>query len=267
MLKNKILATTLSVSLLAPLANPLLENAKAANDTEDIGKGSDIEIIKRTEDKTSNKWGVTQNIQFDFVKDKKYNKDALILKMQGFISSRTTYYNYKKTNHVKAMRWPFQYNIGLKTNDKYVSLINYLPKNKIESTNVSQTLGYNIGGNFQSAPSLGGNGSFNYSKSISYTQQNYVSEVEQQNSKSVLWGVKANSFATVSHEKGSSDTSEFEITYGRNMDVTHAIKRSTHYGNSYLDGHRVHNAFVNRNYTVKYEVNWKTHEIKVKGQN
>ncbi|MBD6756805.1 hypothetical protein, partial [Staphylococcus aureus] len=28
-----------------------------------------------------------------------------------------------------------------------------------------------------------------------------------------------------------------------------------------------HNAFVNRNYTVKYEVNWKTHEIKVKGQN
>ncbi len=85
------------------------------------------------------------------------------------------------------MRWPFQYNIGLKTNDKYVSLINYLPKNKIESTNVSQTLGYNIGGNFQSAPSLGGNGSFNYSKSISYTQQNYVSEVEQQNSK-VFYG-------------------------------------------------------------------------------
>ncbi|MGT2341094.1 leukocidin family pore-forming toxin [Staphylococcus aureus] len=29
---------------------------------------------------------------------------------------------------------------------------------------------------------------------MSYTQQNYVSEVEQQNSKSVLWGVKANSF-------------------------------------------------------------------------
>lgn len=86
MLKNKILATTLSVSLLAPLANPIFENAKAANDTEDIGKGSDIEIIKRTEDKTSNKWGVTQNIQFDFVKDKKYNKDALIVKMQDSLN-------------------------------------------------------------------------------------------------------------------------------------------------------------------------------------
>ena len=86
------------------------------------------------------------------------------------------------------MRWPFQYNIGLKQMIQMFLLINYLPKNKIESTNVSQTLGYNIGGNFQSAPSLGGNGSFNYSKSISYTQQNYVSEVEQQNSK-VFYGV------------------------------------------------------------------------------
>ncbi len=110
--------------------------------------------------------------------------------------------------YIKSMRWPFQYNIGLKTNDPNVSLINYLPKNKIESTNVqAQTTRYqNIGGNFQSAPSLGGNGSFNYSKSISYTQQNYVSEVEQQNSKSVLWGVKANSFVTASGQKSAFDS-------------------------------------------------------------
>lgn len=313
MIKNKILTATLAVGLIAPLANPFIEISKAENKIEDIGQGA--EIIKRTQDITSKRLAITQNIQFDFVKDKKYNKDALVVKMQGFISSRTTYSDLKKYPYIKRMIWPFQYNISLKTKDSNVDLINYLPKNKIDSADVSQKLGYNIGGNFQSAPSLGGNGSFNYSKSISYTQQNYVSEVEQQNSKSVLWGVKANSFvtasgqksafdsdlfvgykpnskdprdyfvpdselpplvqsgfnpsfiATVSHEKGSGDTSEFEITYGRNMDVTHAIKRSTHYGNSYLDGHRVHNAFKNRNYTVKYEVNWKTHEIKVKGQN
>ena len=74
--------------------------------------------------------------------------------------------------------------------------INYLPKNKIETTDVGQTLGYNIGGNFQSAPSIGGNGSFNYSKTISYTQKSYVSEVDKQNSKSVKWGVKTNEFVT-----------------------------------------------------------------------
>ncbi|HDE6470009.1 TPA: Panton-Valentine bi-component leukocidin subunit S [Staphylococcus aureus] len=312
MVKKRLLAATLWLGIITPIATSFHES-KADNNIENIGDGA--EVVKRTEDTSSDKWGVTQNIQFDFVKDKKYNKDALILKMQGFINSKTTYYNYKNTDHIKAMRWPFQYNIGLKTNDPNVDLINYLPKNKIDSVNVSQTLGYNIGGNFNSGPSTGGNGSFNYSKTISYNQQNYISEVERQNSKSVQWGIKANSFitslgkmsghdpnlfvgykpysqnprdyfvpdnelpplvhsgfnpsfiATVSHEKGSGDTSEFEITYGRNMDVTHATRRTTHYGNSYLEGSRIHNAFVNRNYTVKYEVNWKTHEIKVKGHN
>lgn len=44
MLKNKILATTLSVSLLAPLANPLLENAKAQLDMKTSAKEADISI-------------------------------------------------------------------------------------------------------------------------------------------------------------------------------------------------------------------------------
>ncbi|BBD87100.1 gamma-hemolysin component A [Staphylococcus argenteus] len=93
MVKNKILAATLSIGLLAPLANPFIETSKAENNIEDIGK--DAEIIKRTQDVSSQRWGVTQNIQFDFVKDKKYNKDALVVKMQGFIKSRTTYSELK----------------------------------------------------------------------------------------------------------------------------------------------------------------------------
>lgn len=188
----------------------------------------------------------------------------------------------------------------------------FLPKNTIESSEVGQTLGYNIGGSFQSTPSIGGNASFNYTKTINYTQKSYVSEVEKQNSKSVRWGVKANSFVTpdgkksafdqnlfvrnligpggtardffvpdnelpplvqsgfnpsfittVSHEKDSGDKSEFEITYGRNLDVTYV----TFFPRSGLYADRRHNAYVNRNFVVKYEVNWKTHEIKVKGQN
>ncbi|AAX91066.1 Panton-Valentine leukocicin [Staphylococcus phage 3A] len=167
MVKKRLLAATLSLGIITPIATSFHES-KADNNIENIGDGA--EVVKRTEDTSSDKWGVTQNIQFDFVKDKKYNKDALILKMQGFINSKTTYYNYKNTDHIKAMRWPFQYNIGLKTNDPNVDLINYLPKNKIDSVNVSQTLGYNIGGNFNSGPSTGGNGSFNYSKTISYNK-------------------------------------------------------------------------------------------------
>ncbi len=60
-------------------------------------------------------------------------------------------------------------------------------------------------------------------------------------------------------KRGKGDKSEFEITYGRNMDATYA----------YVTRHRLavdrkHDAFKNRNVTVKYEVNWKTHEVKIK---
>lgn len=58
MFKNKILVIILFVSLFVFFVNLLLENVKVVNDIEDIGKGSDIEIIKRIEDKISNKWGV-----------------------------------------------------------------------------------------------------------------------------------------------------------------------------------------------------------------
>ncbi len=64
-----------------------------------------------------------------------------------------------------------------------------------------------MGGNFQSAPSIGGSGSFNYFKTISYNQKNYVTEVESQNSKGVKWGVKANSFVTPNGQVSAYDQS------------------------------------------------------------
>ncbi|CAC6800699.1 gamma-hemolysin component A [Staphylococcus aureus 1111101949] len=72
-------------------------------------------------------------------------------------------------------------------------------------------------------------------------------------------GFNPSFITTLSHEKGKGDKSEFEITYGRNMDATYA----------YVTRHRLavdrkHDAFKNRNVTVKYEVNWKTHEVKIK---
>ncbi|WP_406818676.1 leukocidin family pore-forming toxin [Staphylococcus aureus] len=63
-------------------------------------------------------------------------------------------------------------------------------------------------------------------------------------------GFNPSFITTLSHEKGSSDTSEFEITYGRNMDVTSChLKDQRIMATVIYDGHRVHNAFVNRNYT------------------
>lgn len=81
MIKNKILTATLAVGLIAPLANPFIEISKAENKIEDIGQGA--EIIKRTQDITSKRLAITQNIQFDFVKDKNITKMPYLLKCKA----------------------------------------------------------------------------------------------------------------------------------------------------------------------------------------
>ncbi len=134
MVKKRLLAATLSLGIITPIATSFHES-KADNNIENIGDGA--EVVKRTEDTSSDKWGSHKIFSLILLKIKSITKTLLILKMQGFINSKTTYYNYKNTDHIKAMRWPFQYNIGLKTNDPNVDLINYLPKNKIDSVNVS----------------------------------------------------------------------------------------------------------------------------------
>ncbi len=314
MKNNKLLKKVIALSLITSFIVAEQQNVFAASDNfESIGDNA--QVIKRTKDISSNKWGVTQNIQFDFIKDPKYNKDALIIKTQGFIKSKTRYQRNRQFPDVAQMLWPFQYNIALKVDDQNASIINYLPKNKTDSIDVKETLGYAIGGTFKPDPSLNINASVNYMKSISYNQSSYVSEVENQNSKNVAWGVKANEFnidgnkisaydkylffggnsirktprdffvpdnqlpplvlsgfnpsflTTISHDKDTSETSEIEISLGRNLDVTSVWRHIPGSHASYIDTSRTHNTFTNRNFKVKYLVNWKTHEIKVKGKN
>ncbi|TYO43272.1 hypothetical protein FYM55_12840 [Staphylococcus aureus] len=57
----------------------------------------------------------------------------------------------------------------------------------------------------------------------------------------------------------------FVILYSKTelLNITYA----TLFPRTGIYAERKHNAFVNRNFVVRYEVNWKTHEIKVKGHN
>lgn len=57
--------------------------------------------------------------------------------------------------------------------------------------------------------------------------------------------------------------SEFEILYGRNLDIIYVIL----FFRIGIYVERKYNVFVNRNFVVRYEVNWKIYEIKVKGYN
>ncbi|CAM2792161.1 beta-channel forming cytolysin [Staphylococcus sp. HGB0015] len=311
MKKSRLLKSVAIFSLMASFIVAQQHEVLAASAYQDIGDNA--QVIKRTKDISSHKWGVTQNIQFDFIKDPKYNKDALIVKTQGFVKSRTRYQRNRQLPYIAQMLWPFQYNVALKVDDQNASIINFLPKNRTDSIDVKETLGYTIGGSFKTDSSLNINGSSNYTKTISYNQSSYVSEVANQNSKNVAWAVKANEFnidgtkvsaydkflffggnsirnkardffvsdselpplvlsgfnpaflTTISHDPNTSETSQIEISLGRNLDVTSIWRQIPDSHASYIDASRAHNAFTNRNFIVKYEINWKTHEIKVKG--
>ena len=312
-MKKSVIATSIALALFsAPIFSEPAQVHAASYGVQEIGEGA--KVIKRTEDAFSPQRGVTQNIQFDFIDDNKFNKDALIIKMQGHIQSRTQYRWFKNdiSTGTAQMLWPSKYHIKFKTNDSNTDVVNFLPKNNIDSVDVSQTTGYNIGGTFDSGLSGGISGGYNYNKSISYNQQSYKSEVKEQSSKTVAWDVSANEFlkdgerysahddlalvgwdpysknprgffwedteqpvliksgfnpsfiTTVSREKDSNNpTSTFEITYGRTFDLTNAIRKYTFSGISYLGGYHQAEVYKNKNYTVKYEVNWNTHEVKI----
>ena len=188
------------------------------------------------------------------------------------------------------------------------------PKNKTETVNISETLGYSIGGNFKLSEKQSGGikGKTNYQKTITYNQENFVTEVTDENSKNIEWRVNANDFliygqhfdasyrnlfvttqqavrtvrdffiadnelpalvrsgfnpsfvTTLSHEKDSGDTSEFEVTYGRTLDLTQAFQIGLIQSRT-TASHRIYGAFKDRDYTAKYQVNWKTHEVKLIG--
>ncbi len=98
----------MSLGIITPIATSFHES-KADNNIENIGDGA--EVVKRTEDTSSDKWGVTQNIQFDFVKDKKYNKDALILKNARFYQFKDYLLQLQKHRSYKSneVAFPIQY--------------------------------------------------------------------------------------------------------------------------------------------------------------
>ncbi|QTQ08179.1 beta-channel forming cytolysin [Macrococcoides canis] len=309
--------TLLSASIVLTLAaTPItVHDVRAETNNISIQQiGDGAEVIKRTEDFFNSKYGITQNIQFDFIKDKNFNKDALIIQMQGHIQSRNQYRWYKNPSTKTAqMLWPSKYHIKFKSNDPNTNIVRFLPKNNIESVDVSQTTGYSIGGDFGAGGGLSGglNSGYNFSKSISYNQQSYKSELKQHSSKYIAWDVTANEFqldgqrfsaqdknafigwntyatnprdffwedtelpvliksgfnpsfvTTLTKEKNSSDISIFEITYGRTLDITNAWTSSTFSGASYIKSHHQPEVYKERGYTVKYQVNWKNHEVKV----
>ncbi|MDA1775020.1 leukocidin family pore-forming toxin [Bacillus cereus] len=91
------------------------------------------------------------------------------------------------------MYWPSAYETNIKVLDtgaKDPKFTNIAPKNGVTDTKITSTVGYTTGGTISAGPApAGGTGGVNWSKSVSYDQPDYKTEVTQNTSNSVTWRV------------------------------------------------------------------------------
>lgn len=161
---------------------------------EEIGK--DGSVMKRTEVGADFEKGLTQQVHFDFINDPKYDKDALVVRTKGSIASQLEYGKYRKNGVFFAqMRYPGEYGVSVNVKDSpKTEILDYLPKNNIDSVDVSESFGYSVGGSISSNNSGNLFGSVNYSKTINYKQMNYKTLLNGKTSnKGVEWNVVADS--------------------------------------------------------------------------
>ncbi len=151
-------------------------------------------IYKTTATADSDKYKISQILNLNFIKDKTYDKDTLIVKATGNIHS-----GFQKPDpndyYSSFLLWGGQYNVGLTAeNGDSTTIVDYAPKNQNESFQVQETLSYGGGGdiNISNNPSGSLNGKYSFSETISYKQENYRTLINRKtNNKHVGWGVEA----------------------------------------------------------------------------
>ncbi|HHU6749385.1 TPA: leukocidin/hemolysin toxin family protein [Staphylococcus pseudintermedius] len=153
-----------------------------------------ITLYKTTATADADQLNISQLLTFNFIEDKSYDKDTLILKAAGNINS-----GYKGPNpsdyNFSSLYWGAQYNISISAESKgNVNVVDYAPKNQNEEFQVQNTLGYSFGGDISISNGLAGglNGSESFSETINYKQESYRTTIDKHtDNKTIGWNVEA----------------------------------------------------------------------------
>ncbi|QNR06778.1 beta-channel forming cytolysin [Macrococcoides canis] len=188
MIIKKTISTLLLSTLLMPSAM-----THAAETSQSIGNGAVVHKTTANADSPEN--DIAQILNFNFIKDKNYDKEILILKTSGTIHSGYQAPDPRQYNS-SSLRWGAQYNVKVQVagNDS-TNIVNYAPKNQNESHEVTSTVGYGVGGNINVSNTLSGgaNSSYNFSETVNYQQASYkTSLLKNTNLKNIGWEVEAN---------------------------------------------------------------------------
>ncbi|SQC85143.1 alpha hemolysin [Clostridium perfringens] len=133
---------------------------------------------------------VKTSVSVSFIEDPNDSNLTALVSLKGFIPSRLNRYG---TYYYGRMDWPSKYNIAVQSYDSSdkVKILQSIPSNTIEKVEVTETLGYSIGGSI-SKGSAEGNAGYNFERSVKYEQPDFKTIQNSDNLKVASWDIVFN---------------------------------------------------------------------------
>ncbi|MGM8316846.1 beta-channel forming toxin NetG (plasmid) [Clostridium perfringens] len=139
---------------------------------------------------------VKTSISASFIEDEHDSNLTALINLKGFIPSKLIktgdYYHGR-------MDWPSKYRISVLSVDyndnEEVKIIESIPSNKIETIQVSESIGYTVGGEISAnkeSASGGLNANYSVQRSISYEQPDFKTVKKSDSTKAASWDVVFN---------------------------------------------------------------------------
>ncbi|MCJ8341692.1 MAG: beta-channel forming cytolysin [Cetobacterium sp.] len=219
-----IVGTSIFSTQTQVFASELGNNTKLelSNQNGEVIKENGKEAVKYTSMDTSSSKGLKATLSGSFIEDQYSDKKTVLLNLDGFIPSG------KKVSgsvYYGKMKWPETYRVSIENYDlsNKVKIANSIPKNTIDKKQVSNSIGYSIGGNISTdgkSANAGLNASYSVQNTISYEQPDFRTIQRKDDEKLASWDIKF-----------------VETKDGYNLDSYHAI-----YGNQLFMKSRLYNS-------------------------
>lgn len=175
-------------------------------------KGQQAQVFTSADAQESST-GAKSSISVSFIEDPQNSDLIALVSIKGFIPSglirRGDYY-------WGELVWPSKYGVVVTTSDSenQVKVLESIPRNRIETVRVTETMGYTIGGNISAnkdAASGSTNASFNVSRSVAYDQQDFRTTQRSDSLNQASWEVEFNA------TRDGYDRSSYNILYGNQL--------------------------------------------------
>ncbi|HDZ8659505.1 TPA: bi-component leukocidin LukPQ subunit Q [Staphylococcus aureus] len=215
---KKIVKSSIATSIALIMLSNTVDAAQYITPVNEKKVDDKITLYKTTATSDNDKLNMSQILTFNFVKDKSYDKDTLVLKASGNINSGYT--KPTSDNSISSQfYWGAKYNVFISSegNDS-VNVVDYAPKNQNEEFQVQQTLGYSYGGDINISNGLSGklNGSESFSETISYKQESYRTTIDRKTDyKTIGWGVEAHKI--MNNGWGPYGRDSYDSIYGNEL--------------------------------------------------